>query len=341
MRILITGGCGFIGSNFIRYILKKHADYQVTNLDRLSYAGNLKNLEDIEQEYESRYEFIKGGVCDKTLVSKVMKNADLIFHFAAESHVDTSIENPLIFTKNNVMGTHVMLEVAKKENEKRIRSGKSQLKFIHISTDEVYGSVKTGKTSEDDLFNPSNPYSASKSGADLLARAYYYTYGLPVIITRSSNNFGPFQYPEKIIPLFITNIIEGKGVPVYSDGLNVRNWIYVLDNCAGIDFISMNGDAGEVYNIGGDNEISNIELTKIILSRMGKDESFIEFVKDRPGHDFRYSLNCDKINKLGWKPVVDFNSAINDTILWYESNKDWWEPLKKKINKLKVKKSKS
>ena len=335
-KILVTGGCGFIGSNFIRYALEKHPDWSITNLDKLTYAGNPDNLKDIENRYgkkgegknKGRYSFVTGDICDEKTVNKIMKDSEIVFHFAAESHVDVSIKDPFVFTNTNVLGTHVMLEAARKSS--------SIKKLIFISTDEVYGSIKQGSFTEESPFRPNSPYSSSKAAADLLARSYNRTYGLPVIITRSSNNFGPFQYPEKVMPLFITNLIEGKKVPVYGTGMNVRDWIYVMDNCDGIDFAAENGVIGEAYNIGGGNEKTNMEMTRIILKDMGKDDkndSFIEFVKDRPGHDFRYSLDCAKIRKLGWKPKHSFDSAIKETINWYKKNETWWKPLKERLRK--------
>lgn len=332
-KILVTGGCGFIGSNFIRSVLGKHPDWNITNLDKLTYAGNPESLKDVEKKYKDRYKLVRGDICDEKLVGRLMDNSDLIFHFAAESHVDVSIKEPFIFTKSNVLGTHVMLESARVANEKRKKEGKDKLKFIHISTDEVYGSIREGSFTEESPFKPNSPYSASKAAADLMARAYFKTYGLPVIVTRSSNNFGPFQYPEKVMPLFITNLIEGKKVPVYGTGKNVRDWIYVIDNCEGIEFVSQKGIAGEAYNIGGGNEKPNIEMTRSILKGMGKDESSIEYVQDRLGHDFRYSLDCKKADKLGWKPKHDFDSAIRETIKWYKENGSWWKPMKEALRK--------
>ncbi len=318
MKLLVTGGCGFIGSNFIRYWLKKYPDDKIVNLDKLTYAGNLDNLKDIENN--ENYEFVNGDICDKALVDNLMKDIDIVFNFAAESHVDKSIKGPLIFTETNVLGTHVLLESAKNNKIKE---------FIHISTDEVYGSRKEGSFKETDLLKPNSPYSAAKAAAEMVARAYNITFKLPLITTRSSNNFGPYQYPEKVIPLFVTNLMENKKVPLYGTGLNVRDWIYVIDNCEAIDFVSKNGKIGEIYNIGGGNEIPNIELTKTILKEMGKDESFIEYVKDRLAHDFRYSLNCEKLHKLGWKPRFNFDKAIKETIQWYKDNEEWWRKLKK------------
>ena len=318
MKILITGGAGFIGSNFIHYTLKHHKKDEVMNFDKLTYCGNLENLRDIEKN--PRYKFIKGDICDAKLVEKIFQKEkpDFILNFAAETHVDRSIKNPKNFTQTNVLGTHTLLEASRKYNIK---------KFLQISTDEVYGSIKKGKFKEIDSLLPNSPYAASKAGADLLVRSYYKTFNLPILITRSSNNFGPYQYPEKLIPLFITNILQGKKVPLYGTGLNVRDWIYVLDNCAGIDIVLRKGKIGEIYNIGGGNEKTNLEIAKIILKELGKDESWIEYVKDRPGHDFRYALDTRKIIKLGWKPKYSFEKAIKETINWYKTHQNWWKKL--------------
>ncbi|PIQ89383.1 MAG: dTDP-glucose 4,6-dehydratase [Candidatus Omnitrophica bacterium CG11_big_fil_rev_8_21_14_0_20_42_13] len=318
-KILITGGCGFIGSNFIRYMLDKYPDYNIINIDKLTYAGKGENLKD--KEGDSRYKFIHSDICEAPVVDKIVKGCDIIVHFAAESHVDRSILCSDAFVRTNVFGTHVLLEAAKRHNVSR---------YIQISTDECYGSIKKGSFTENSPILPNSPYSASKAAADLLARSYFVTHGLPVIITRSSNNFGPWQYPEKVIPLFITNLLEGKKVPLYGDGLNVRDWIFVLDNCAGIDLVMRNGKAGEVYNIGGGSEITNLELTRLILKKMGKGEESISYVSDRAGHDRRYSLNCAKIKKLGFRPKYDFKQALDLTIDWYKNNKPWWQKLKSK-----------
>ncbi len=319
MKLLITGGLGFIGSNFIRYIMNKYPDYKVINYDKMTYAGNPENLRDIEKD--PHYKFIRGCVTDENLVNEVIagEKPDAIIHFAAESHVDRSIHGSLDFIQTNVMGTRVILDAAKNHKIER---------FIFISTDEVYGDVEVGKSKEEDPFRPNNPYAASKAAADLMARAYFKTFKLPVLIVRSSNNFGPYQYPEKLMPLFITNILEGKRVPLYGDGLNVRNWLYVLDNCSGIDMILHRGKDGEAYNVGGETEKSNREITEIILRELGKDESWIEYVQDRPGHDRRYALDSTKIKKLGWEPKYDFETAIKEKINWYKENIDWWKKIK-------------
>ncbi len=325
MKVLVTGGAGFIGSNFIKHILKKYPNYKIINLDKLTYCGNLNNLKEVEDNVN--YQFVKGDICDKQLVIELAKDCDGIIHFAAESHVDNSIEKPDEFIKTNVLGTLSLLESA------RINKIK---KFLHISTDEVYGSIAEGSFDESSLLHPNSPYSASKAAAEHLVTSYFVTYGVPSIITRSSNNFGQNQYPEKLIPLFITNLLEEKKVPVYGNGLNVRDWIYVKDNCDALDFIFHNGKEGEIYNIAGDNEKTNLEITKTIINLVGKDDDAIEYVKDRLGHDFRYSIKSDKIKKLGWSPKSNFEEALKETVLWYSQNKMWWDPLKKsnmKVNK--------
>lgn len=317
MKILVTGGAGFIGSNFIRFIINKYPDYKIINLDKLTYAGNLNNLKDIEKN--KNYKFVKGDICDKKIVEQLMPGCDVVINMAAETHVDRSIVDAGVFVKTDVFGTYNLLEAARKFKIKR---------YVQVSTDEVYGSINKGSFKETDKLRPNSPYAASKAGADMLVRSYRVTYNIPTIITRSSNNFGSHQYPEKVIPLFITNLLEGKKVPLYGDGLNARDWIYVIDNCEAINFIMHNGKEGEIYNIGGGNEIPNIKLTKMILKELGKDESFIEYVKDRLGHDRRYSLDCSKINKLGWKPRFKFHKALKETIKWYKENEKWWRKLK-------------
>lgn len=315
-NLLITGGCGFIGSNFVRYVLENYKDCSIINLDKLTYAGNPDNLHDIEKDI--RYSFIKGDICDFKTVDKVMANIDIVVHFAAETHVDRSIHSGTEFVNTNVLGTNVLLESAMKNDIKR---------FIHVSTDEVYGSIKSGSFTETDMLKPSSPYSASKAGSDLLVNSYFVTHGFPAIITRCTNNFGPYQYPEKLIPLFITNLLEDKKVPVYGTGNNIRDWIYVLDHCRAIDFIIQKGKKGEIYNIGSGNERSNIEITEKILELLGKDKSMIQFVEDRKGHDFRYSLDFSKIKRLGWKPAYDFETALSETVQWFRQNRWWWEKL--------------
>lgn len=314
---LVTGGAGFIGSNYIRYMLKKHKDVEIINLDKLTYAGNLDNLKDIEED--SRYTFIKGDICDEVLVNQIMTGVDVVVNFAAESHVDRSIGAPDDFIRTDVFGTFVLLEAA--------RTNKIE-KFIQISTDEVYGSIDKGSFTENDPLMPSSPYSASKTGADRLAFSYFVTYDLPVIVTRCSNNFGPFHYPEKLIPLFVTNAIENKSLPIYGDGKNVRDWIYVEDHCDGVEFVCQNGKLGEVYNIGGGNEKTNLEITERILKKLEKPQSLMTHVKDRLGHDRRYSIDCSKIADLGWKPKHEFEEALDKTITWFMENRWWWEKLK-------------
>ncbi|RMD92685.1 MAG: dTDP-glucose 4,6-dehydratase [Calditrichaeota bacterium] len=314
---LVTGGAGFIGSNFIRYLLKKYRDVKIINLDKLTYAGNPDNLRDVEND--PRYEFIKGDICDENLVHKIMPRVDVVVNFAAESHVDRSIGAPDEFIKTDIFGAFVLLEAARKNKIER---------FIQISTDEVYGSIENGSFKETDTLMPSSPYSASKAGADRLAYSYFVTYNLPVQITRCSNNFGPYHYPEKLIPLFITNALEDKPLPVYGDGKNVRDWIYVEDHCEAIDFIYQHGKVGEVYNIGGGNEKTNLEITEYILKKLEKPKELITFVPDRLGHDRRYSLDCSKLHKLGWRPKHRFEEALDKTIQWYIENRWWWEKIK-------------
>ena len=316
-KLLVTGGCGFIGSNFINYMMKKYPDYQIVNLDKLTYAGNPTNLKDIKNN--SNYFFVRGDICDSQVVNEIMEQVDKVVHFAAESHVDRSIQDGSVFVRTNVLGTNTLLQSALAHNIK---------KFIHISTDEVYGSIKEGFSTEIDKLNPSSPYSSSKAGSDLLALSYYTTYGLPVCITRCTNNFGPYQYPEKLIPFFISRLIEGENVPVYGTGLNIRDWIYVEDHCSAVDFILHNGRSGEIYNIDGGNELTNLEITHHLLKMLGKDESSIEYVEDRKGHDFRYSLDGSKLIKMGWKAMYNFDTALEQTVRWYVENKWWWEPLK-------------
>lgn len=316
MNILVTGGAGFIGSNFIHYLLKNYDD-QIVNIDKLTYAGNLDNLKDVSDS--KRYKFYKGDIRNEKLINKIFDtNIDYIVNFAAESHVDRSIEKPNQFIETNIEGTQILLNRALDCDIK---------KFVQISTDEVYGSLdKKGKFCENNVLNPTNPYAASKASADLITKSYYQTYDLPVNITRSSNNYGPYQYPEKLIPLFITNIIKNKKLPLYGDGKNIRDWIYVEENCKAIDLVMRKGNKGEVYNIGDNNEKSNLEITKSILKIMNKPESLIEFVEDRLGHDYRYALNNQKIKKeLGWNSKISFKEGLKKTINWYIRNKDWWK----------------
>lgn len=321
MKLLITGGAGFIGSNFIHYLLKTYPSYDIVNFDLLTYAGNLENLKDIEDN--PHYTFVKGDIRDQKKVDSIAKDADAIINFAAETHVDRSIKKPGDFILTDVYGTYILLEAVKKFKIK---------KYLQISTDEVYGDIPKGEFSkETDRVKPSSPYSASKAGGDHQVLSAYRTYNLPVLITRASNNYGPFQYPEKIIPLFITNCFEGKKLPVYDDGSQIRDWIYVDDHCTGIDTVFHKGSFGEVYNIGAnqDPEITNLELTKTILSITGQPETNIEYKKGiRPGHDQRYALDCTKIKKLGWKPYVTFEDGISKTVEWYRTNNKWWKHIK-------------
>lgn len=316
---MITGGAGFIGSNFVRYVADKYPDYEIVNLDLLTYCGNLENLKDIE--FNSNYSFVKGNIADKDLVSDVMKDCDYVVNFAAESHVDRSIEDPEIFVKSNVLGTQVLLDAARKANVE---------KYVQISTDEVYGSLgPEGYFTEDSPLKPNSPYSASKAGADLIVRSYHNTFGMPVNITRCSNNYGPYQFPEKLIPLMISNALEDKSLPVYGDGKNIRDWLHVYDHCTAVDLVLHDANAGEVYNIGGNNEKQNIDIVKLILKDLGKDESLIKFVKDRLGHDRRYAIDSTKIQEeLGWKPKYTFEEGIKETIQWYLDNQEWIEQVK-------------
>ena len=317
MRLLITGGAGFIGSNFIRYILNKYPSYAIINLDKLTYCGNIDNLKDIQNN--PNYSFIEKDICDSDVVDDIVKGCDIIVHFAAQTHVDRSIIDSSEFIRTNVYGTYALLEAARKYNIPR---------FIQISTDEVYGSIEKGSFSESSPLNPNSPYAASKAGADLLCYSYFVTYKLPVIIIRSCNNFGPYQYPEKVIPLFITNALENKRLPLYGDGLNVRDWLYVLDNCQAIDLLVHKGEVGQIYNVAAGNEFTNLELTSLILKIIQKPHDLIEYVKDRPGHDRRYSLDWEKIKNLGWQPQHQFKQTLRETIKWYQDNQEWWRNLK-------------
>jgi len=317
VKILVTGGAGFIGSNFVRHVLGNHSGDAVVNLDKLTYAGNLENLRDVEKD--PRYRFVRGDICDGALVRDLMDGVDAVVHFAAETHVDRSNAVADEFLRTNANGTFTLLEAARERKVQR---------FVAIGTDEVYGSIAKGAAREGDALNPSNPYSASKAAADLLARAYWTTHRLPVLITRSSNNFGPYQYPEKVIPLFITNALEDKPLPLYGDGRNVRDWLYVLDNCAAIDLVLRKGKDGELYNIGGGHEVENVALTRQVLHLLGKPESLITPVTDRPGHDRRYALDSSKVAALGWKPAHSFASALQATVAWYREHESWWQPIK-------------
>jgi len=312
--ILVTGGAGFIGSNFLKYMVNKYPNDEFINVDALTYCGNLRNLEDIEKN--NNYTFIKGNIQDKNLINKISKNTDYIINFAAESHVDRSIEDPEIFIKSNVLGTQVLLDAAKNNNIE---------KFIQISTDEVYGTLgRAGYFTEKTPLQPNSPYSASKAGSDLIVRAYHETFSLPINITRCSNNYGPYQFPEKLIPLMISNALDNKKLPIYGDGKNIRDWLHVYDHCTAIDLVLNKGKLGEVYNIGGNNEKENIEIVKLIIDYLDKDESLIEFVKDRLGHDRRYAIDSSKIQKeLGWNPKYTFETGIKETIDWYLDNQQW------------------
>jgi len=318
-NILVAGGAGFIGSHFMRHMLNHYPDYRVVACDKLTYAGNLDNLRDVEGD--PRYLFLRGDICDAEAVERIIREhkIDTVVNFAAESHVDRSIMEPGSFILTDVYGPYVLLEAARKHGIGRC---------VMVSTDEVYGSIERGSFKEADALDPSSPYSASKAGGDLVARAYYKTFGTPVIITRGSNTFGPFQYPEKIIPLFITNALDDLPLPLYGDGLNVRDWIYVLDHCEAVDIVLHRGAPGEIYNIGAGNELPNVELTKLILKLLGKPESLIQYVKDRPGHDRRYSLDCAKIRALGWRPRHRFEEALAETVQWYVENQWWWRKIK-------------
>ena len=315
MKIFVTGAAGFIGSNYVHHVLAT-SDDEVTVFDALTYAGNLDNLRDVADD--PRYRFVQGDICDRDAVSAAMAGHDTVVHFAAESHVDRSITGPDAFVATNCDGTNVVCDVARQIEVDR---------FVHISTDEVYGSIDVGSFRETDRLGPRSPYSASKAGSDLIAMAYHETYGLPVIVTRSSNNFGPYQFPEKVIPLFVTNLLEGRNVPLYGDGGNVRDWCHVADNCAGVDLVLRAGTVGEIYNIGAGNEITNLDLTHRLLSLLDCGEDRIDRVEDRLGHDRRYSIDCSKVRALGWSPTRQLDDALADTVAWYRDNRWWWEPL--------------
>lgn len=329
-NILVTGGAGFIGSNFIKYMLSSHPDYKIINVDLLTYAGNLENLDEISNH--SNYTFIKADICDRKAIKNIFKEHEIIYivNFAAESHVDRSIEDPEIFLRTNVIGTQVLLDTAKRSwkiypDDKYSTDYKAGVKFIQISTDEVYGALgKEGQFVETMPLQPNSPYSASKASADLLVRAYHKTFGLPVNITRCSNNYGPYQFPEKLIPLMINNSMHDKELPVYGDGMQIRDWLHVQDHCDAIDCVIHKGVNGEIYNIGGNNEVANIDIVKMIISNLGKDTNLIKFVKDRPGHDRRYAIDSTKIQQeLSWKPKMTFEKGILDTIQWYKNNETW------------------
>jgi dTDP-glucose 4,6-dehydratase len=318
VKVLVTGGAGFIGSNFVRHALAAHPDWQVTTLDKLTYAGRLENLETVRDD--PRHRFVKGDVADAAVAAPLVKDADVVVHFAAETHVDRSIKNAGEFITTDVYGTFVLLEAA--------RENAALKRFVQISTDEVYGSVPEGSSKETDELRPRNPYSASKAGADRLAYSYWATYNVPVVITRASNNYGPNQFPEKIIPLFITNLLDDIPVPLYGDGQNERDWLHVDDHCRGVDLLIDKGEPGEVYNIGGGNQVKNVDLTHRILELVGKPASLITPVADRPGHDRRYSLDTTKLESLGWQPRERFEGGLAKTVQWYRDNERWWRPIK-------------
>ncbi len=324
LTLLVTGGAGFIGSNFIHYMLDRYPRCKIINLDKLTYAGNLDNLKDVEKD--PRYEFIQGDIRDRELVRNIFKRVQGVVHFAAETHVDRSILDAGEFVLTDVYGTFVLLEALKN----------SDLEFfIHVSTDEVYGSRDKGYFKEDDPLCPSSPYAASKTGADRLAYSYWVTYGLPIIILRPSNNFGPYQYPEKFIPLFVTNALEGKDLPLYGKGTNVRDWLYVEDNCRAIELVMRRGKVGEAYNVGANNEVQNITIAERIVDLLEKPKSLIKFVPDRLGHDKRYAVDCRKIHALGWKPEKNFDKALASTVRWYQENTNWWQKIKEKSKDFK------
>ena len=317
-NVLITGGAGFIGSNFVRYLLRERGDARIVNFDKLTYAGNLENLSDIQ--HEGRYTFVRGDICDRASLDAAFRDfaIDTVVHFAAESHVDRSILGASVFIQTNVAGTQVLLDAAKECGIER---------FLHVSTDEVYGSLGAeGRFSETTPLHPNSPYAASKAGSDLLAMAYHHTFGVPVVLTRCSNNYGPYQFPEKLIPLMMINALHGKPLPVYGDGMQVRDWLHVDDHCAAIACVLNNGRVGEVYNIGGNNEWKNIDIVRLLLRTMGKPESLITYVKDRPGHDRRYAIDAGKIKaELGWEPAITFEQGLPGTIDWYLSHESWWQ----------------
>ena len=319
MKLFVTGGAGFIGSNYVHHVLET-TDDEVTVFDALTYAGNLENLRDLDAD--RRFRFVHGNICDRDAVAAALPGHDAVVHFAAESHVDRSLLDPDVFVRTNCDGTNVMCDLA-------VRAGVER--FLHISTDEVYGSIETGSFTETDALHPRSPYSAAKAGSDLIAQAYHETYDLPVVITRSSNQFGPYQFPEKLIPFFVTTLMEGGKVPLYGDGLNVRDWLYVRDNCRGVDLVLRQGTVGQIYNIGAGNEKTNREITDTILAALGKGESDVEYVEDRKGHDRRYSIATEKVAALGWSAERSFEDAIDDTVRWFVDNEWWWKPLRAKV----------
>jgi dTDP-glucose 4,6-dehydratase len=319
MRFFVTGGAGFIGSNYVRHLLATSED-EVTVFDALTYAGNLSTLADVDGD--PRVTFVRGDVCDRAAVQAAMAGHDVVVHFAAETHVDRSLLDPDVFVRTNCSGTNVVCDVAVSVGVER---------FVHVSTDEVYGSIEVGSFRETDALAPRSPYSASKAGSDLLALAYHETHGLPVVVTRSSNQFGPYQFPEKLIPFFVTNLAEERKVPLYGDGLNVRDWMFVADGCAGVDLVRRQGAVGEVYNVGAGNELTNRQVTERVLSLMGRDESWVEHVEDRKGHDRRYSIDTSRVRELGWSPAHAFDEALERTVRFYLDRRDWWEPLRSRV----------
>lgn len=319
MRILVTGGAGFIGSNYVSHVLS-NSDDSVTVLDALTYAGSRENL--AAHEDDPRFTFVHGDICDRSVVAEVMPGHDAVVHFAAESHVDRSLLDPDVFVRTNCLGTNVLCDEA-------VRSAVER--FVHISTDEVYGSIEEGSFTESDPLAPRSPYSAAKAGSDLIALAYHETHDLPVVVTRSSNQFGPRQFPEKLIPFFVTNLLDDQRVPLYGDGLNVRDWLFVRDNCSGVDLVLRSGAVGEIYNIGGGNERTNRYITDRLLGILGRGEDSVTYVEDRLGHDRRYSITSDKVRALGWSPATDFDSALEETVDFYRANRGWWEPLKERV----------
>ena len=316
--VLVTGGAGFIGSNFVRHVLAAHPDWRVTTLDKLTYAARIETLADVMDH--PRHEFVRGDIADDVVSAPLVQRSHVVVHFAAETHVDRAIAAAGDFIRTDVIGTFVLLEAA--------RGAPHLRRFVQISTDEVYGSVEHGASRETDELRPRNPYSASKAGADRLAYSYFATYGVPVVITRASNNYGPYQFPEKIIPLFVTNAIDGRPLPLYGDGRHVRDWLHVMDHCRAVDLLVDRGDSGEVYNVGGGNEVANVDLTHRILELTGRPASLIEPVRDRPGHDRRYALDTSKVRALGWAPQVDFTEGLAETVRWYRDNPAWWRPIK-------------
>ncbi|HEX6220179.1 MAG TPA: dTDP-glucose 4,6-dehydratase [Acidimicrobiia bacterium] len=316
-RYLVTGGAGFIGSNFVRYVLEQEPDASVTNLDLLTYAGVKATVDELESN--DRHTFVLGDIRDVDLVDRLVADHDVVVHFAAESHVDRSIEGPSVFLETNVVGTGVLIDAARRHNLNR---------FIHVSTDEVYGSVEEGFAPESAVLEPSSPYSASKAGSDLLVQSYAVTFGYEAIVTRCTNNYGPYQFPEKVIPLFVTNLLDGRPVPLYGDGRNERDWLYVRDHCAAIHMLVHEGTPGETYNIGANAQLSNLELTRRILAALDRDESWVKRVTDRPGHDLRYAVDSSKLRSLGWSPEHSFDDWLDETIAWYRRREDWWRPLK-------------